>query len=97
MLYPALPGAPGHELWRRDFLGASGLFGFVLKPCSKAQVAAMLDHTELFGMGYSWGGYESLLIPTHPESSRTAAPWQVQGVPMRIHVFWNIAELIKGG
>ena len=46
----------------------------------------MLDHLELFGMGYSWGGYESLLIPTHPETSRTAAPWRVEGVPMRIHV-----------
>ncbi len=96
VLYPALPGAPGHELWKRDFLGASGLFGFVLKPCSKAQLAAMLDHLELFGMGYSWGGYESLLIPTHPETSRTAAPWRVEGVPMRIHVgLEDPADLIR--
>ena len=56
----------------------------------------MLDHLELFGMGYSWGGYESLLIPTHPETSRTAAPWRVEGVPMRIHVgLEDLADLIR--
>ncbi|HET6469142.1 MAG TPA: cystathionine beta-lyase [Geminicoccaceae bacterium] len=86
VLYPALPGAPGHELWKRDFLGASGLFGFVLKPCTKAAVAAMLDHMELFGMGYSWGGYESLLIPTDPTPCRSAVPWSAEGQLMRIHV-----------
>ncbi|MEK0083770.1 cystathionine beta-lyase [Benzoatithermus flavus] len=86
VLHPALPGDPGHALWRRDFLGASGLFGFVLKPCPRTALAAMLDGMELFGMGYSWGGYESLLIPTHPETCRTAVPWRTDGVPMRIHV-----------
>jgi cysteine-S-conjugate beta-lyase len=86
VFHPALPGAPDHELWRRDFLGASGLFGFIIQPCSKTQLAAMLDHLELFGMGYSWGGYESLLLPTHPEALRTATPWKAEGVPMRIHV-----------
>jgi cystathionine beta-lyase len=84
--YPALPEDPGHALWKRDFLGASGLFAFILKPRSKAAVAAMLDHLELFGMGWSWGGYESLLIPVHPETCRTAIPWRHEGVPMRIHV-----------
>jgi cystathionine beta-lyase len=101
VLYPALPGAPGHELWKRDFRGASGLFGFIMQPCSKQQLAAMLDHMELFGMGYSWGGYESLLLPTHPETLRTATPWTVEGVPMRIHVGLEepadlIAELEAG-
>ena len=86
VLYPALLGAPGHDLWRRDFLGASGLFAFVLHPCSKAQVAAMVDHTELFGMGYSWGGYESLLIPARPETCRTATTWHANGPTLRIHV-----------
>lgn len=86
VLHPALPDDPGHALWRRDFLGASGLFGFILKPCPKAALAAMLDPMELFGLGYSWGGYESLLIPTHPETCRTASPWEVEGVAMRIHV-----------
>ena len=96
VLYPALPGAPGHELWKRDFVGASGLFGFVLRPCSKTQLAAMLDHMELFGMGYSWGGYESLLIPTHPEAIRTAVPWRTEGPLLRIHVgLEEPADLIR--
>lgn len=64
VLYPALPSDPGHALWTRDFKGASGLFGVELKPCSKAAVAAMLDGLELFGMGWSWGGFESLAVTT---------------------------------
>jgi cysteine-S-conjugate beta-lyase len=96
VLHPALPGDPGHELWRRDFLGASGLFGLVLRPCPRARLAAMLDHLELFGMGYSWGGYESLLIPTHPEAVRTAAPWRAEGPTLRIHVgLEDPADLIR--
>jgi cystathionine beta-lyase len=84
--YPALPDDPGHALWRRDFVGASGLFGIILEHCAMEAVAAMLDGLELFGMGWSWGGYESLLIPVRPETCRTAVPWAVAGVPMRIHV-----------
>jgi cysteine-S-conjugate beta-lyase len=96
VLYPALPGDPGHRLWKRDFLGASGLFGIVLEPCPKQAVAAMLDHMELFGMGYSWGGYESLLIPTRPETCRTAVPWAGDGVPLRVHVgLEDPADLIR--
>jgi cystathionine beta-lyase len=96
VLHPGLPDDPGHELWRRDFLGASGLFGLVLRPCSRAQLAAMLDHLELFGMGYSWGGYESLLIPTHPEAVRTAAPWRAEGPTLRIHVgLEDPADLVR--
>jgi cystathionine beta-lyase len=86
VLHPALPGDPGHALWKRDFKGASGLFGIVLKPASQAAVAAMLNGMELFGMGWSWGGYESLLIPTFPEKSRSASPWQAEGPCLRIHV-----------
>jgi cystathionine beta-lyase len=85
VLYPALPDDPGHTLWRRDFLGACGLFGVILRPCSKAAVAAMVEGLELFGMGYSWGGYESLIIPTHPERYRTATTWQAEGPCLRIH------------
>jgi cysteine-S-conjugate beta-lyase len=85
VLYPALPDDPGHALWRRDFLGACGLFGVILRPCSKAAVAAMVEGLELFGMGYSWGGYESLIIPTHPERYRTATTWQAEGPLLRIH------------
>ncbi|MGK9233531.1 cystathionine beta-lyase [Inquilinus limosus] len=86
VLYPALPQDPGHALWRRDFTGASGLFAIVLKPASKAQVAAMLDGMELFQMGASWGGYESLILPTHPEKIRTATRWEAEGPGIRLHV-----------
>jgi cystathionine beta-lyase len=86
VLYPALPEDPGHALWRRDCSGASGLFGFLLKPVGRAALAAMLDHMELFGMGFSWGGYESLLIPTNPRPIRTATRWEEPGQLMRIHV-----------
>jgi len=64
VLYPALPADPGHALWKRDFRGASGLFGVELKPCAQSAVAAMLDGFELFGMGWSWGGFESLAVTT---------------------------------
>ncbi len=83
VLYPALPLDPGHKLWRRDFKGASGLFGVVLKPVSRDAVAAMLDHMELFGMGWSWGGYESLIVPSH--INRTARAFAAEGPVLRIH------------
>ncbi len=86
VLYPALPQDPGHALWRRDFTGASGLFAIVLRPASAPQVAAMLDGMELFQMGASWGGYESLILPTHPEKIRTATTWQAEGPGVRLHV-----------
>lgn len=85
VLYPALESDPGHAIWKRDFTGASGLFSFLLKPCSPKAVAAMLDHLEYFGMGYSWGGFESLIVPQHPESVRTATPWSEKGPLLRIH------------
>ena len=83
--HPALPSDPGHALWRRDFTGASGLFAFELEPTPRHALAAMLDHLGLFGMGYSWGGYESLLIPADPRQFRTARPWQAQGPLLRVH------------
>lgn len=86
VLYPALPSDPGHGLWKRDFKGASGLFSVVLKPASPAAVAAMLDGLTLFGMGYSWGGYESLVIPFDPTSYRTATRWQAEGPALRFHI-----------
>lgn len=85
VLHPALPTDPGHEIWKRDFSGACGLFGIVLKPVSAKAVAAMLDNLELFGMGYSWGGYESLIIPADPASNRTATKWAPEGPLIRIH------------
>ena len=86
VLYPALVGAPGHELWKRDFKAASGLFGVVLKPVARERVNAMLNALELFGMGWSWGGFESLIIPTFPARTRTVTSWQVAGPCLRLAV-----------
>ena len=86
VLYPALPGALGHEIWKRDFLGASGLFGIELEPCVEESVADMVNGMRLFGIGYSWGGYESLLIPTNVQKIRTAVPWRFEGPLLRIHI-----------
>lgn len=86
VLHPALPSDPGHALWARDFLGASGLFSIILKPASERAVAAMLDGLKLFGMGYSWGGFESLVIPFDPSSYRTATPWNTAGQALRFHI-----------
>ncbi len=83
VLYPALPTDPGHEIWKRDFKGASGLFGVEFKPCSDAAVAAMLNGMQLFGMGWSWGGYESLIVPAQP--TRTASKFAANGPVIRIH------------
>lgn len=75
VLHPALPGDPGHMLWRRDFTGASGLFGFTLKGADSAGRARFIDALRHFGIGYSWGGYESLVVTADPASLRTAVPW----------------------
>lgn len=84
VLYPALAGDPGHELWKRDFSGAAGLFTIILKPVTQKAVAALVDGLELFGIGYSWGGYESLVVPTHPV--RTATRWQPEGPALRLQI-----------
>jgi len=86
VLYPALPDDPGYELWKRDHSGASGLFGVVLKPGPKSAVAAMLDGLELFGMGASWGGFESLALPSYPAKLRTATKWPYEGPTIRLHI-----------
>jgi cystathionine beta-lyase len=86
VLHPALPSDPGHAIWRRDFTGSSGLFAVVLKPASKRAVAAMLDGLDLFGMGYSWGGFESLIIPFDPRDYRTATVWDEPGPALRLHI-----------
>jgi cystathionine beta-lyase len=84
VLYPALPGAPGHDLWKRDFTGASGLFSVALRPASDRAVAAMLDGLALFGMGFSWGGFESLVVPFRPHRSVALFPYAGQG--LRFHI-----------
>jgi cysteine-S-conjugate beta-lyase len=86
VLHPGLPGDPSHALWKRDFTGASGLFSIVLKPVSHEAVAAMLDGLSLFGMGYSWGGFESLILPFDPKAYRTATRWKAEGPALRLHV-----------
>lgn len=86
VLYPALPGARGHDLWKRDFTGAGGLFGVVLKPVAKARVDALLDALELFALGYSWGGFESLVIPVRRERARTLAPFDAEGPMLRLSI-----------
>jgi cystathionine beta-lyase len=70
VLHPALPNCPGHDIWRRDFKGSSGLFSFELK----GDRAAFVDSLDLFGIGYSWGGYESLVLPVDPHRTITKPP-----------------------
>jgi len=86
VLHPALEGDPGHAIWRRDFTGASGLFSVILKPVPLKAVDALLDAVKLFGMGYSWGGFESLIIPFDCAPYRTATNWQPEGPALRLHV-----------
>lgn len=92
VLHPALPGAPGHELYKRDFTGAASLFGLVLKPISRAQLIAFLDAATLFGMGYSWGGFESLIIPVDATDYRTATTFNPGGTSLRIQVGLEATE-----
>ena len=86
VLHPGLASDPGHALWKSHFAGASGLFSIVLKPYGRQALARMLDDLQLFGMGYSWGGYESLIIPFDPSSYRSATIWQEDGPGLRLHV-----------
>jgi cystathionine beta-lyase len=86
VIFPALPGSRGHELWQRDFTGACGLFGVILKPVAKARVDTMLDGLRLFKMGWSWGGFESLIIPANVERAKRTIRWQPGGPYLRLHV-----------
>ncbi|MEO5336515.1 MAG: cystathionine beta-lyase [Magnetospirillum sp. WYHS-4] len=100
VLHPALPSCPGHVVWQRDFTGSSGLFSVVLKEgYSKEALAAFVDGLELFGMGFSWGGYESLILPLRID--RQATVWPFKGHALRIHSGLEdgedlIADLEKG-
>ena len=86
VLHPALPTHPGHELWKRDFNGASGVFSVIFKDVSKKAVAAFVDGLELFGIGFSWGGYESLALPFDCASYRTATRWAPEGPALRLSI-----------
>jgi cystathionine beta-lyase len=94
VIHPGLPSHPQHALWKRDFLGASGLFSFVLKPCPKKAVASMLEGLELFGLGASWGGYESLVLPFDASKTRSAMAWAPEGPTVRLHIgLEDVADL----
>src|SRR5260370_41833806 len=85
VLHPGLESHPGHAIWKRDFTGASGLFSIGLKPAPQKAVDALLDAVELFGMGYSWGGFESLVIPFDCAGYRTATLCAPGGPTLRLH------------
>jgi cystathionine beta-lyase len=94
VLHPGLESDPGHAIWKRDFTGASGLFSIVLKPKPQAAVDAMLNSLTLFGMGFSWGGFESLAIPFDCATYRTATTWAPGGPTLRLHIgLENIDDL----
>ncbi|MGB7076952.1 MAG: cystathionine beta-lyase [Xanthobacteraceae bacterium] len=92
MLHPALESHPGHAIWKRDFTGASGLFSMVLKPVPKKAYHAFVDTIELFGIGASWGGYESLAIPFDCTPLRTATRWEPGGPTVRFHIGLEAVE-----
>lgn len=95
VLYPALESDPGHAVWKRDFRGAASLFGLVLKPVAWEKVGAMIDALKLFGIGSSWGGYESLAIRADVTRGRTATPWNPGGPLVRLHIgLEDTADLI---
>ncbi len=93
---PPFPAPPGHELWKRDFSGACSLFGVVFEPeWTAAAVNAFIDRLELFGIGSSWGGFESLAIPTYGTITRTAGSGRFGGLGVRIHIgLEDVADLI---
>lgn len=86
VLYPALADDPGHQIWKRDFQGASGLMGVLLHRTSPAAVAALIEGLAYFGLGYSWGGFESLIAPSSPKTIRTAVPWTEAEPGIRLHI-----------
>ena len=86
VMHPGLESDPGHAIWKRDFTGASGLFSIVLKPMSEAAVYAFMNELTLFGMGFSWGGFESLVIVFDCAEYRTATKWAPGGPTLRFHI-----------
>jgi cysteine-S-conjugate beta-lyase len=94
VLHPAFPDHPGHEIWKRDFSGSSGVFSVILAPASKEAVEAFVDGLELFGIGYSWGGYESLVLPFDCAPFRTATKWSPGGPALRFSIgLEDVADL----
>jgi cystathionine beta-lyase len=102
VLHPALEDDPGHAIWKRDFKGASGLFSFILRPDYSAKaVAAFVEALDLFGIGASWGGFESLAVPFDCTKLRSATKWAPGGPAVRLHIGLEdvddlIADLERG-
>ena len=86
VLHPALPDCPGHSLWQRDFTGSSGLFSFILRGGDEQSRAALIDGLAHFGIGYSWGGFESLALPVDPARYRSATTWTAEGPAVRLQI-----------
>jgi cystathionine beta-lyase len=100
VIHPALPGDRGHELWSRDFLGAAGLFAFAIDGDEAARTR-LIDGLRHFGIGFSWGGFESMALPIDPERIRSAVPWQSPGKMIRLQIGLEdpadlIADLASG-
>ena len=96
ILHPAFPECPGHELWKRDIGRSSGLFSVVMNAVPKPALSAMLNSLELFGLGYSWGGFESLILPARPAAIRTATRWTDPGTMLRLHAgLEDVDDLIR--
>ncbi|QIQ22441.1 cystathionine beta-lyase [Zophobihabitans entericus] len=96
VLHPAFPECPGHEFWKRDFTGSSGLFSIVLKDeFTKKGLASMLDNMSIFGMGFSWGGFESLVIPFNCAEYRTVTNWNPGGLTLRLQIGLEDVEDLK--
>jgi cystathionine beta-lyase len=86
VLHPAFEDCPGHDIWERDFAGSTGLFSVVLRGGDYPDTAALVDDLKLFKMGFSWGGYESLILPSDPRGSRSVTEWKAEGPVVRIHI-----------
>lgn len=86
VLHPALPSCPGHENWKKYFTGSTSTFGIILHETRKEKIAAMLDDMLIFRLGFSWGGFESLMFPEQPKPIRTAEKWQETGFSLRLHI-----------
>jgi cysteine-S-conjugate beta-lyase len=95
VLYPALESDPGQAIWKRDFTGALGLFSIILRPAPEQAINALLDALKLFGAGYSWGGFESLILPFDCDGYRTATQWAPAGPALRLHIGLENVEDLK--
>lgn len=93
--HPALPSCPGHENWKKYYKGSSGTFGIILHQTDRKKIAAMLDGMEFFNLGFSWGGFESLLFPEQPKPIRTAQAWTEEGFSLRLHIGLEDVEDIR--